>query len=333
MYSTKNIQELSSGSILSIVNEYEIFTHYLGEFVVGKTMLSPLRKEKNPSFRIYRAIYGAYKLRYIDFSTREGGTCFDLVMRIYNCNYATALIIINRDMKLSVLNEKTSNIIPYVRPQLPEIKYKKSIIQVGIRPWNSISDKDYWTLFGISGITLKKFNVYPLSHFRINGVQYECRNLTYGYYFGNGLWKLYMPYGNKNERWLSNTNSEVIQGWEQLPLTGDLLIITKSLKDVMLLYELNISAIAPQSEGVLISLEKITELKSRFTTIYLNFDFDYAGITSGNKYRKKYKIKTIYLTNGRFKTTNYKAKDITDFTRMYGKSKTKELINKLHEKQ
>ena len=48
---------------------------------------------------------------------------------------------------------------------------------------------------------------------------------------------------------------------------GDYVVITKSLKDVMLLYEFNIPAIAPNSETLFISDKQLEKLKSKFKNI------------------------------------------------------------------
>ncbi len=330
MYSTSSVKELNTRTIFSIINEYDIFRYYVkNDFEVGVAINSPFRKDENPSFQVYRTMYGAYKLRYIDYATLEGGTCFDLVMKLFNCDFNTAQRIIDRDFNLNIYKSQVNVEVPqsYTRNDLLDIPYKRCIIEVGIRPWNGNKDKQYWSQFGIKCSTLIKFGVYPLTHFRLNGTSYDCRQLTYGYYYGNGMWKIYSPDNIRRYKWFSNTNSEVIQGWDQLPLTGNILVITKSLKDVILLHEMNIPSIAPQSEGVLINEVKIAELKTRFSRIYLNFDFDYTGIRSGNKYKRKYGIKTLYFTNGRFGTKDYGVKDLTDYVKLYGRDKLQELIN------
>lgn len=49
-----------------------------------------------------------------------------------------------------------------------------------------------------------------------------------------------------------------------LPESGDILIITKALKDVMVLYEYGIPAIAPCSENLFITEAQYNHLKERF---------------------------------------------------------------------
>ncbi len=333
MYSTSSIKELNAKTILSLITDYDIFSYYIkNKLEIGKTINSPLRKDNNPSFQIYSCSYGFHRLMFMDFATRESGSCFALVMRLFNCNFHNALLIVDRDFNLGISSYGTKPIIGRIGStikSLTTIVQDKTKIEVCIRDWNSTTDKDYWTQYSVSCATLIKFNVYPLAYYRINDGLSKCTSITYGYYFGNGLWKIYSPLSDKRYKWLSNTNAETLQGWSQLPLIGTTLVITKSLKDVMLLHELGISSIAPQSESIVISEDRITELKNRFSRIYLLFDYDYAGITTSNKYKKRYKLKTLYLTNGRFSTIDYGAKDITDYVKLYGKDKLQELINKV----
>ena len=58
----------------------------------------------------------------------------------------------------------------------------------------------------------------------------------YGYYRGKTdveLWRIYFPYNKeKGIRFLTNWPAKKIQGFEMLPEKGNILVITKSMKDV-----------------------------------------------------------------------------------------------------
>jgi len=114
-------------------------------------------------------------------------------------------------------------------------------------------------------------------------------------------------------------NFKGLQGYDQLPEKGTLLIVTKSLKDVMLFYEFGIPAIAPASESVILSVEQHKELSQRFTKIVTLYDFDLTGVRSANKMRKEFNLPALFLTNGRFGTVDYTAKDPTDLVKKKGK--------------
>src|SRR5690606_12407025 len=122
------------------------------------------------------------------------------------------------------------------------------------------------------------FNVHSVENVFLNG-NWFCNsspiNPIYGYYFGKkeGVeqWKIYFP-KKRSHRFLLNTS--VIQGLKQLPKTGDVVVVTKSYKDVMALYELGIPAIAPQAESVVLTRKQGETLTKRFKYIITNGDWD-----------------------------------------------------------
>lgn len=329
MYSTSIIKSLNTRNILSLVSEYDIFKRYIGyDFEIGRSIISPLRNEKNPSFSIYRSQYGVYDLRYRDFVNGDTGTCFDLVMKLHSCDFMTALRIIDRDFNLGINDYSKPLAVRAPKIEITAKSTESCRISVGIRDWDN-RDRMYWTQYGITCKTLIKYQVYPLSHFYVGSLGVICKDITYGYYFGNEKWKIYSPY-NLSNRWYSNTSFDIIQGFDQLPAINDqsdVLVLTKALKDVILYHEVGIPAIAPQSETVILRKEAITKLLERFKTIIVNLDYDYAGIRSGNVYKRLYGFKCFYFTNGRLGTTNYNSKDAADYVKNYGIEKFKELLN------
>jgi DNA primase len=154
----------------------------------------------------------------------------------------------------------------------------------------------------------------------------------FGYYRGKNenkteLWRIYSPnHKSKEPKFISNWKSVLIQGAKQLPKEGDLLVITKSMKDVMCLYSLGITAIAPNSENLFLTDTQYEKLKKRFKKIVLFYDSDYAGIKNMNRIRKQFNVDCIWIPR------KYKAKDISDFYKMYGKDKTINLLKNAKEK-
>ena len=72
---------------------------------------------------------------------------------------------------------------------------------------------------------------------------------------------------NKLHKFITNANAYYMQGWKQLNRNNDTLIITKALKDVMLLDKLGYSAIAPNSESYNIPDNIIKEITSSYKNI------------------------------------------------------------------
>jgi hypothetical protein len=117
-----------------------------------------------------------------------------------------------------------------------------------------------------------------------------------------------------------------LQGLSQLPKSGDILVITKSLKDVMCLDIWGIPSIAPSSESCIIPAEVVKNLNDRFARIYILYDFDRTGISFANKHRKLYGFMPLFFTNGKFDTFDYKSKDFSDFIALNGVRGAAELI-------
>lgn len=333
-YSTRYIMDFTTNTILKLLSEEELYRYYFNsKYELKRAYSSPFRRDERPSFSLFYSPSTVCKIRWRDFATGESGGIFDFIMKKYLCNLYESLVIIDNDFNLGLRN-KTGGV--FERPTITNLhsiisssdmvlEYKKNTrIDVRIRAWNFKEDKDYWfNRYSITCDILNKFNVYPLTNVWLNGKM--CLTATkskpiYGYYFGDNRWKIYNPLAT-SYRWLSNVDSTLIQGFNQLPDKGEYLVITKSLKDVLVLHKLGISAIAPQSETVLIKPDVINSLRSRFNKIILNFDYDLAGVISTKRYVKEYNLPYLFFTR------KYGTKDISDYCAKHGLDKTIELIN------
>lgn len=171
------------------------------------------------------------------------------------------------------------------------------------------ADKQYWKQFHISIDTLKKFNVFSIKYFLCNGVVrgvYKEENPMYAYKVFDKF-KIYRPLASKYTKWRTNLTNEHIQGLAELPKEGgNILIITKSLKDVMCLYEMGVYAISPSSETTFIPINILKSLRSKWNHILILFDRDKTGMKKAREYSKQYKFDALFV-NKRFN-----AKDISD---------------------
>lgn len=291
--------------ILSKVTEYDIYASYLGEFKVGLIYNSPFREDKNPSFGIYYS-KRTQQLLFKDHGTGQCGNVIKFVSLITGkTNYDDILEdivnhthITNRTKLASYKHyiPSTETIIGVVRQDFTE------------------TDKKYWSQFNISLETLKMYHVSSIKYYLCNGIVkgiYKDDNPMYAYKVYNHF-KIYRPLADKYHKWRNNLEQNDIQGYEQLPETGELLIITKSLKDVMCLYEMGIPAVSPSSESTFIPNEALEVLKKRFKRILICFDRDNPGI----KNMRKISLKTglnCFLVHKKFK-----AKDISDAVKLNG---------------
>lgn len=290
------------------------FEHYLGFPVTKKLFTSVLRSDKKPTCSFYRNKNG--DLIYKDFGTGDNFNFIGLVMEMFNLSYYQAINKIAADFGLI----KTD--IISVKAEIKESTSKildtgPTYIQVTTKSFSK-EELDWWNKFGIEQELLDKYKVFSCEHVFINGrlsVSSTPNNYIFGYYFGtdNGreLWKIYMPL-RKKFRFLNNISMDVLQGYEQLPESGPLLVITKSMKDSIVLNRLGIPAVAPNSEVLIISQEQMNEFHKRFKYIVFYWDRDYAGVTNLQKIRKTYP-ECAYFINP--KNT---AKDLSDCVEKFG---------------
>ena len=323
MYKLEIAPKVTRELLLSKNSQETYFEHYLGVPVKKGLFRSPsvIRSDANPTCSFYKNKNNI--LMYKDFA----GPTFDFigcVMYLFNCNYYNALRIIAHDFNIIPIADIPRNPpkIQYTNTVLE--KTSKSRIEVELKEFSE-KELKWWEGFGISKNTLKKFQVYSIKSIFLNGVYFSSSSESspiYGYYGGTAsdgteLWRLYMP-TKRNYRFLSNWSQEMIQGSKQLPKSGEFVVITKSMKDVMSLYEFGITAIAPNSENLFLTEPQYNKIKSRFNQVYLLYDRDLPGVKSANKIRKKFKEVKVLLTP--------KTKDFSDYVKKYGIMKTFKLV-------
>lgn len=317
-------QPITKDFILSKVNQESIMQYYTGNDVTSKKLVtSCLRNDNHVTVSYYKSKSGILYMH--DFATNEHLDCWNVVMKMYNVSFYKALDIIAKDFGLiegSVPKKK----IVYV-DSLKESETSK--IQCQIKKFTE-EELQWWNQFGISKKTLKKYYIYSIQHVFLNGQLKFTSNPKcpiYGYYFGkdkNGeeKWKIYLPFNkNKGIRFINNLPKKILQGYKQLPKTGDLLVITKSMKDTAAMYEFGITAVSTSSESTFISDKQLEEFKNRFKHILVIYDSDKAGKHNLWLIRKKYPELNYYIFPSNLE------KDFTDTIKVIGKERMEKLIN------
>lgn len=296
--------------LYNTIGQERLMEHYLGVPVKKGLFICPsfLRKDTRPTCAFYKNKNGI--LIFKDFAGISGDAA-TVVMNIFHCSYYQSLRIIANDFGL----------IPYTKLDTnpPKIQYSGNVLEETKHANIQIEAKDFsekelnwWKEFGISYDILKKFRVYSVKSVFLNGNYFTGsseKTPIYGYYGGkskNGdeFWRLYFPTKTKY-RFLSNWNSSMLQGIRQLPVSGENLIITKSLKDVMTLYSIGINSVAPISETIVINKARFEKLQNSFNNIICLYDNDLAGVKGAQKYKKLYNTRCIFIKR------KY-AKDISD---------------------
>jgi hypothetical protein len=324
-----SFQELSVANINKLVDSEQIFEYYIGSsFKQSKRISSPLRKDNTPSFSVFKNPYGKYLFK--DFATGQSGDWVTFIRLKYNCTFPEALQIVNNDFNLKLGQfQKTIKVgSTAIISQFNITKPKETVIRISKRDWNQL-DLNYWNSFGVSIETLNKFNVVPVDKYWLEGHEFNCKEITYAYMFGDFKYKIYAPLAEKaGYKFIFNGSDQIIQGIKELPEYCSWLVITKSMKDVLLFHDLGVPAISPHSETVVLSENIMNYLYSISGRIFSLFDYDNAGIHLAWQYRKLYGIKPLFLSEGTWKRKlGYKsAKDISDYYKLYGKEATKDLI-------
>lgn len=335
-----NKKLVTKESLLKEIDDWDIFKLYIKEDIdLKKNISSPLRTgDDRPSFGLF--IGENAEICFNDFVLGKGD-CIKFVMLKFGLNFFEALskividanlehnFIIKNTFKTNVNTNSTYQSREEIIKQLNSTKLGKTS-----REWK-LHDLTFWSQFGITKKTLELFNVTPISHIFINDKIITADKHAYCFTErkdGNVTFKIYQPF-NVDYKWLNNHNESVWQGWEQLPnkknlreFDHDYLIITKSLKDVMSIYDVcGIPAISLQAESVKPKLQIINLLKERFKTVFVLYDNDYDKETNwgrefGLKLAEEFGLVQLEINE------DLESKDFSDLVKNWGKSIAKEYL-------
>lgn len=318
-YNTITVEE-----ILSKVTEWSLWKHYCGNFeTLDRSFRSELYNDNNPSCRIYQT---NGRLRYKDFGTGDNLNIFEYIQKKYNCTFNECLNIISNDFGLS-----NNQII--INKQQPIIQLDETItirprikIEIVIKPFNLV-DYKYWNQYHIPLTLLEEYNVFSCKEVLIHKkddifkLTSSLSNPIYAYRFTDNneyTYKIYSPLADRKSKWIFNGRSNNIEGYDQLNLSNNVLILTKSLKDCMCYRVLGYDAISLQGESNKLDKELVNKLYKRFDNIVVNYDNDSAGISATQRLVNQYGFKHFYIDD---------AKDLSDYMKNYGLTKAKQLIN------
>lgn len=324
--------------ILDNITQEELFNKYFHYYIDDNTILRQRtykalhRSDKTGTCTFH---YFRNKLRLCDWATGEFLDVFDLIGRTQNLNFVEVLNLIKKDFGLDYsankerrtitpssfigLNNESNNIIN---------TYAKIDVKV-FDKWLPEHIK-YWKEYNIPLSRLRKsivkYNVYAVQFAWINGeMKYEHRanDICFCYADNENDRKLYFPLRKKGDlRNRFRTNNSKVEGLEQLKdsASDDLVVITSSRKDVIILDCFDIPAICPPSEIYLINEDIINDLLNKFVYVILNPDKDSTGLKMARKYKKEYNLKAIFVPYG---------KDISGMIKIKGYEYTVDYLNYL----
>ena len=320
--------------LLDHVSDLDIYRFYLNKDIeINTPMSSPLRvKDEKPSFAFFLGV--DKQIYYKDF-VLGGGDCIKFVQKLFNLNFNEALSKIVIDFELTqyfIYKNITNKTINSKKLQYPTretllegCNYNFNLGKKS-RKW-TLHDLKYWMGYNIDIELLDKYNVEPIDYIFIDDNPIKVDYYTYCFSEtkdNKTSYKIYQPY-SKNYKWLNNHNDSIWQGWTQLPEKGDLLVITKSLKDVMCITNtLGIPAVSLQAEGVKPKDKIIDELKSRFKEIKIFYDNDFDSDNNwGREFGKK--LSNTYGFHQIEVPDYYKIKDFSDLVKEFGAEEAKRI--------
>lgn len=325
LYDFSKVKEtffISTDFILSKISEIEIYEKYLGRIInINNFYYSPFKVERTPSFRF---LVKDGQLLFKCFSSGNYGNCFNFVSQLFNLDFQETLQKIANDFKLNVPNTKIKNrkIIPLSQIFIEKEPSKIEVVLQEFTP----SDLNYWKQYHIDIKLLDLYNIKSVKEVWVNGQlywKYKESNPIFRYRFGDRV-KCYRPLEkDKKKKWLSNTKSIDIQGFNELPDKGKLLFITSSMKDVVTLKVMNYDAIAPQAESNYLDIKMIQYLYTRFKRIIIFYDSDTDGLDLAKKRAEETGLEYVYLP------LMFEKKDPSDFIKEYGIEFCREVIETL----
>jgi hypothetical protein len=310
---------MSREEILAQVDSYTVLAFYLAAYhnepqlMQGHNISNPFLSEKQetPSFNIFCDQKGGHEWKFKDFATEDKGSCFDLVMKLFNLDFNEAKARICQDFNLSDPTLKTVN---RIEPTKPMSEKKSTDYSIKPKDFNK-QEIDFWSKYGITIDILNSFKVRSLAEFSSKnkeGNPYSFRsdnnNLIFAYDMGNWC-KLYKPLDKKFRfQYLGDKPQNFVFGLDQLPEKGDFVFLTGGEKDVMSLAAKGYHAISLNSETAKPTPELLAELRSRFSQIVVLYDNDKTGIEQSKELSKTFGLSRVTLPS-----LSNNGKDISDF--------------------
>ena len=312
--------------VLARTTEFGILYHYFNVSELPTVIHSPLRQDSRPSFGLYTL--DGKRVHYTDLATKDRGGLFDLLMKYWGESYKDMLNHLWKDLpNFSNANVQFNSMKSERTYQYQSLKSRNIDLQCKVREWRDY-DIEYWASYGISLEWLKYADIYPISHKIVirDGQRYVFGADKYAYAYverkeGKVTLKIYQPYNKGGYKWSNRHDRSVISLWTKVPEYGNKICICSSVKDALCLWaNTEIPALAIQGESYGMSNTAISELKRRYSHIYILLDNDEAGIIDGRKLSESTGFTNIVLP--KFEG----GKDISDLMKIKGKSEFLKVI-------
>lgn len=297
------------------------------EIRLGERYRSPFRKDINPGCTV---VFENGFLLWKDYASDYYGDVINIAKFVHKFKFlndaASFLYDVYKLFNVQTVSNKAK-------------KIEKLPIKVENELYEDIGDPNYFSFYGITIDTLKKFDVFAVKTTNFNSATYvfKANSPIYLYLIKDlsgahkGI-KIYRPGAHGAEKWFTNTDAPFINGFTMTEYTqATLIFITSSQKDRMVLYECGYVSIAPQSENIKLDIYFL-QLKFINAKFVVFFDNDDAGIKAASYYLNVYGLSSITIPKQETDNPFDIIKDPSDYARVFGIQKLKDFIDVRYKK-
>lgn len=323
--------DLTIPNILSLVDDYSIYSYYLNaELEINAKYSSPLREaDDDPSFALYES-RSSGDILFKDHGNGLSGDVFTFLRNYLGFNLKQVLEQINSDLELGLGSGETkAKAIPVVLKKTP-MKKEKVDIRITKEAVETQEYLDYWALLDISKETRDTYYCRDtgIVHFvSKSGTRTIAPKGVVISYEIPGYYKIYQPHSPRF-KFVNNYPYGYVEGAIQLRWNKPFAIITKSTKECMFFREhFDWDSVAGTSENTPISKPFMQKLFAAYPTIFIWLDNDAPGIRAQNRYIEEYpQLIPITMKKGLV------AKDPTDLYFLYKKEQRQQEVLQYIEK-
>lgn len=333
---SRNNKQLTVDDIYRMTNNgLDIFEKELGPINHNKNILSPFKKETNPSCRIKPSSTSGLWILTCYNDDNWHGSAISFIQRYYNLSFKDAIDYIINGQNLK---DKIKPILEDYKPNI--IKKSNILYEFNEMPFTKKHHK-YWNEGGLSEDFIKKEgDIYAVKIWAINKKiqKIEDDNIMFAYIYKNINGKetghlKFLTIGknvDKAKKWRTNLANNKL--WYLYKIKEDCkqIFIAKSNKDALINMKCGICSIATQSENAVILSQNIPKLQKTFpnSNLILNFGSDEQGKESSIKVSKEFNIQE-YCTPEKFLKNG--VNDSFSYSCMFGiENLKKDMIKKLN---
>lgn len=302
---SRSIKQFTVEDILSMTNNgLDIFERELGPINPNRNILSPFKKESNPSCRVKPSSTSGIWILTCYNDDNWVGNAISFIQKYYNMSFKEAMdYIIN--------GQNLSRISPIIQSEnIKRIQKKEPLLyEFNEMPFTKKHHK-YWNDGGLSEQFLRENgDIYAVKIWAINKkVQpIDKDNIVFAYVYkdrkGNETGHLKFltigPNVSKKDKWRTNLPNTKL--WYLYKIKEDCkqVLIAKSNKDALINDMCGICSIATQSENAVILSKNIPKLQKVFpeTNFIINFGSDEQGKNSSIEVSKEHNLQWFNTPN------------------------------------